>query len=215
MPRQRKRIEHPERKRLRKSAMVVDSAGIGIASAGLILQTTGAVALRAPPAPPADGGLNNSTVSFWLDETRNNLKVTREVRQWHSKDSHTHVDVRRFEIEKRTGADAPVAGGTPALPSRRPAARAPRPKARHFSRFEIEKRTDAGASGPQPAHGAGRLPASAEALVWPAGGTPALPGLVVSIVVPAVHGLDRGRESVSAPPPSEPDVRISRIRLSS
>ena len=163
MPRQRKRIEHPERKRLRKSAMVVDRAGIGIASAGLILQTTGAVALGAPPSPPADGGLNNSTVSFWLDETRNNLKVTRFRSVSHQRECGCLYCAIAVLHEKRTGADAPVAGGTPALPSRRPAT-------------SLDSKSKSGRT---------------------------------------LARLDRGRESVSAPPPSEPDVRISRIRLSS
>ena len=41
----------------------------------LILTAKGAVALGAPPSPPA-ANLDNSQISFWLDERGNNLMVT-------------------------------------------------------------------------------------------------------------------------------------------
>jgi hypothetical protein len=37
------------------------------------LKTDGAVALGAPPSAPAN--LNNSQISFWLDERANQLKI--------------------------------------------------------------------------------------------------------------------------------------------
>lgn len=40
-----------------------------------ILKAEGAVALGAPPSPPA-AGLDNSQISFWLDERGNQLKVS-------------------------------------------------------------------------------------------------------------------------------------------
>jgi len=40
------------------------------------LTATGPVALGAPPTAPADGKLIHSSISFWIDEAGNKLKVT-------------------------------------------------------------------------------------------------------------------------------------------
>jgi hypothetical protein len=50
--------------------------GIGNSSPNFVLHTSAAaVALGAPSSAPTDANLNNSNISFWLDETNNKLKV--------------------------------------------------------------------------------------------------------------------------------------------
>ncbi|PYV31258.1 MAG: hypothetical protein DMG22_17640 [Acidobacteria bacterium] len=52
------------------------NVGVGNSSPNFVLHTSGAaVALGAPSSAPTDANLNNSNISFWLDETGNNLKV--------------------------------------------------------------------------------------------------------------------------------------------
>jgi hypothetical protein len=52
------------------------NVGISNSSPNFVLHTSAAaVALSAPSSAPTDANLNNSNISFWLDETNNKLKV--------------------------------------------------------------------------------------------------------------------------------------------